>query len=71
MNKECPKGSQPHVYLGDGVHATFDGFAIWLRLEDHLRAGDGSIGLDVSTMNTLVKFADICFQVVEEQNGAR
>ena len=26
---------RPHSYLGDGVYASFDGYGIWLRANDH------------------------------------
>lgn len=34
-----PKPPVPSIYLGDGVYASFDGYHIWLHLNDHRSPG--------------------------------
>lgn len=47
---------RPEVYLGDGVHASFDGYYIWLRA-DGPNAGDvNRIALEPVVFAALVRY---------------
>lgn len=52
------KLTQP-VYLGDAVYASFDGYHIWLHLNDH--RSPGLIALEPSVMNSLHQYAKRVF----------
>lgn len=43
------------LYLGDGVYATFDGWAIWLTTENGIEATN-TIVLEVQVIQALEKF---------------
>ena len=46
-------------YLGDGVYASFDGYHIWLAVNDHMNV---VVALEPSVFAALVQYKD---QVVE------
>ena len=43
-------------YLGDGVYAIYDGFGIWLHINDHNLPADSAY-LEPSVMEALIRFA--------------
>lgn len=43
-----------HVYLGDGVYASFDGYQIWLAVNDHTNK---VVALEPVTIVRLIKYA--------------
>lgn len=43
------------VYLGDAVYASYDGYHIWLGLNDHRNAK--LIALEPNVLNNLIKYA--------------
>lgn len=50
----APKKPIESVYLGDGVYASFDGFQIWLHLNDH--RSRPLIALDFRTYSQLLNY---------------
>ena len=44
-------------YLGDGVYAIFDGYAIWLHANDHANPTD-KICLEPEVMANLISFSE-------------
>lgn len=56
MNEDERKN---HSYLGDGVYVEWDGYAFWLRANDH-RDGlcTDKICLEPDVLNSLFKFAE-------------
>jgi hypothetical protein len=50
---------QQPEYLGDGVYATFDGYQIWLRVNDH--RSPPLVALEPSVMVALARYADKVF----------
>lgn len=50
-----PKPPIPPTYLGDAVYASFDGFHIWLHLNDHRSVG--MIALDSTVFRSLQEYA--------------
>lgn len=48
-----------HEYLGDAVYASFDGYHVWLHLNDH--RSPGLIALEPSVMNNLYEYAKRVF----------
>lgn len=51
------------VYLGDGVYARFDGYAIWLAANHH---ANEVVALEPEVLNALIRFADQVFKRVEQ-----
>jgi hypothetical protein len=47
--------TQPATYLGDAVYASFDGYHIWLHLDDH--RSRGLIALDPLVFEALKRYA--------------
>ena len=47
--------SENSVYLGDAVYASFDGWCIWLHLNDH--RSPGLIALEPSVLQALIRYA--------------
>lgn len=43
-------------YIGDGVYVAFDGYAVWLRIDDHRNVGS-QICLEPEVLEALVRFA--------------
>lgn len=43
-------------YLGDGVYASFDGYQIWLHVNDH--RAEPCVALETSVLAALNRFAD-------------
>lgn len=43
-------------HLGDGVYAIYDGFGIWLHINDHANPTDRAY-LEPSVMEALIRFA--------------
>jgi hypothetical protein len=54
-SKQPKEDVMPPAYLGDGVYASFDGYQIWLHLNDH--RSQPLIALDSSTMSSLAHYA--------------
>lgn len=50
-----PKPPVPSTYLGDAVYASFDGYHIWLHLNDH--RGPGLIALEPAVYESLKHYA--------------
>lgn len=50
-----PKPPSGPAYLGDAVYASFDGYQIWLHLNDH--RSTGLIALDPDTFESLKRYA--------------
>lgn len=50
-----PPTQQPATYLGDAVYASFDGYHIWLHLNDH--RSRGLIALDPRVFEALKRYA--------------
>lgn len=46
----------PSTYLGDAVYASFDGYHIWLHLNDH--RSPGLIALEPAVYNALMQYAE-------------
>lgn len=51
-------------YLGDGVYAQFDGYAIWLKANDIKNPSD-QICLDPSVVSALIRFNSYCEEIVK------
>lgn len=47
---------EKETYLGDGLYASFDGFAIWLRAPRE--TGDHVVALEPQVYRELVNFVD-------------
>lgn len=45
-----------HEYLGDAVYASYDGWHIWLHLNDH--RSPGMIALEPDVFARLIKYRD-------------
>ena len=43
-------------YLGDGVYASFDGYQVWLHVNDH--RAEPCVALEPSVLAALNRFAD-------------
>jgi hypothetical protein len=48
--------TQKETYLGDGLYASFDGFAIWLRAPRE--AGDHVVALEPEVYRALTEFVE-------------
>lgn len=53
------------TYLGDGVYASFDGYQIWLRIDN-----GSKIALDASVFAALIRFQE-GIQAASEREGLR
>jgi hypothetical protein len=51
------------AYLGNGVHASFDGYQIWLRTE---RDGAPQIALEEETFQALVRYRERLIAEIRE-----
>ena len=49
------------LYLGDGVYASFDGYQIWLAVNDHTNK---VVALDNDVMKNLIKYHEMIGQAV-------
>ena len=52
------------IYLGDGVYASFDGYQIWLAVNDNKNK---VVALDPGVMNRLVEYSKIIEQKYKEE----
>lgn len=52
---------QKHEYLGDGVHASFDGWHIWLRTGGH-GSDENKIALDPTVFSALLQYRERVFK---------
>lgn len=46
--------SEKNEYLGDGVYASFDGFQIWLAVNDHRNQ---VIAIEPNVLSRLIEYA--------------
>lgn len=51
-------------YLGDGVHASFDGYHIWLAVNDHLNK---VVALEPSVYASLVRYAKQIYRQTDNE----
>jgi hypothetical protein len=51
-----PQPPIPSTYLGDAVYASFDGYQIWLHLNDH--RSEGLIALEPAVYHALTQYAE-------------
>ena len=49
---------RPTAYLGDAVYASFDGYHIWLHLNDH--RSEPLIAIEPDVLRALNAFAERC-----------
>jgi hypothetical protein len=47
------EGNRIRMYLGDGVYASFDGYHIWLAVNDHT---NNVVALEPSVMDQLIRY---------------
>lgn len=57
----------PATYLGDAVYAIYDGYNVWLRLDDH-RNESGRICLEPSVLENLNIFTNQCRELRVKEN---
>lgn len=57
-----PNDLRDHVYLGDAVYASFDGYLVWLHLNDHRT--EPLIALEPAVFNALLDYFAAHFKVL-------
>ena len=53
-------------YLGDGVYAAFDGYQVWVTVEDGINTTE-RIALDIATFEALKEYAKKCYNEAANQ----
>ena len=53
------------LYIGDGVYASFDGYAVWLALDDH---NNDVVALEPRVWANLARFVSTIPNMVEEED---
>lgn len=48
------------IYLGDGVYASFDGYQIWLAVNDH---SNRVVALEPAVLDNLIQYAKTLWEV--------
>lgn len=57
--------SEPEIYLGDSLYASFDGWMIWLRA--HREHGDHWVGIEPTNWIALKRFAEQCYAAEDHE----
>ena len=60
MNKKANKS----VYLGDSVYASFDGYHVWLALDDH---ANQVVALEPDVYAALVRFVEHVVPLIKQE----
>ena len=58
-------GDDTSKYLGDGVYARFDGYQVWLAVNDHT---NDVVAIDPYVMEALIRYANQFMKLVKEKN---
>jgi hypothetical protein len=61
-----PKRDQAEIYLGDGLYASFDGFAFWLRAPRE--TGDHRVALEPDVLRAFLYFIERTKGVHDDQS---
>jgi hypothetical protein len=62
-----PKPPAVPIYLGDAVYASFDGYQIWLHLNDH--RSPGVVALDPAVYESLKHYARSVWKTPETEEN--
>jgi hypothetical protein len=54
-------------YIGDGVHASFDGYQIWLRAAGDCGCHENRIALEPAVYASLVRYRNSLYARIQDQ----
>lgn len=60
MNKKSNKS----IYIGDGVYASFDGYHVWLAVNDH---NNKAVALGPEVYAALVRFVEHVVPLIKQE----